>query len=51
MNEDTEHLMILEMEYFRELDEIALRVYGKRFNNLCEPRKKTIETLHATGDF
>ena len=42
--------MLLEKEY-RELNRVALRVYGKYFDELCENRQKTVITLLKTGDF
>ena len=42
---------MLEEEYFRELERVAFRVYGQRFDDLCKSRKETVETLLRTGDF
>ncbi len=40
---------ILELEFIKELEEIARIRYGKRYDALCPDRKRIVLDLHKAG--
>lgn len=41
----------IEEETIERFNRIAMRVYGKHYDELCGSRKRTVMTLYNTGDF
>ena len=39
------------VEMLEDLDKIAQRLYQKNYEDLCNDRKRTVETLYKIGDF